>query len=59
MTYGSVFIEKDRNTVVIVEELYSDHFTFRYIVTDSPAHLGKTDWAFYANFRDGRWEQIA
>jgi len=58
LSVGAVFISKD-NTVIVIEEAYADHVVFRYVVTDSPKHLGKVDWAFVANLCDGRWERLA
>jgi hypothetical protein len=58
VTVGATFIN-DHDTVVVVESVDGERLVYRYVVTDSPGHLGKTDWGFVSAFSEERsWKRV-
>ncbi len=60
MRVGSVFIRKENDTTILIEQVDAERAVFRYIVCDSARLLGKRDWAFVVRLLDGQlWERVA
>jgi len=59
---GSVFIRKENDTTILIEQVDGDRAVVRYIVCDdhNARLLGMRDWAFVVGLTDNpAWERIA
>lgn len=55
----SVFITKDHQVMIVVEDIDDDVAIFRYVTARHPTLVGKTYWAYVANLTNGtHWYQL-